>query len=269
MNNNNMLLTAGQFASLHNINKRTLHYYDDIGLFSPACKGENGYRYYTYLQSTTLEMLLTLRELGMSIEDIQNYMSNRSSEALISLIRDKTSEIDTTIKRLKKMQKLLAEKEQQLLLPQNTDMNTIQLVECREEYLLLSSPISGTYNDSDMAILTRYAQEQREHRMFNYSYGSMFELKKAIALGVINERFFIRVDKPNKKDDLFIKPQGRYVRAFCLGNWDNLPKTYLRILDFAKGKGFTLAGYAYEEGINEMAISSMDEYITQVMILCE
>ena len=42
-----LYFTAGQFARLHQLNKRTLHYYDDIGLFSPAYKGENGYRYYT------------------------------------------------------------------------------------------------------------------------------------------------------------------------------------------------------------------------------
>ena len=26
---------------MHNVNKRTLHYYDNIGLFSPCTKGEN------------------------------------------------------------------------------------------------------------------------------------------------------------------------------------------------------------------------------------
>lgn len=36
-------LTTAQFAKLHGVNKRTLHYYDDIGLFSPRAKGENGY----------------------------------------------------------------------------------------------------------------------------------------------------------------------------------------------------------------------------------
>ena len=39
-------LTTAQFAKLHEVNKRTLHYYDEIGLFSPREKGENGYRYY-------------------------------------------------------------------------------------------------------------------------------------------------------------------------------------------------------------------------------
>lgn len=35
-------LTTAQFAKLHEVNKRTLHYYDDIGLFCPLTKEENG-----------------------------------------------------------------------------------------------------------------------------------------------------------------------------------------------------------------------------------
>lgn len=89
MDNDKILFTAGQFAKLHNINKRTLHYYDDIGLFSPTHKGENGYRYYTYLQSPTLEMLLTLRELNMSIEEIAQYMAHRSIPAFRDIIQTK------------------------------------------------------------------------------------------------------------------------------------------------------------------------------------
>ena len=37
-------LTTAQFARLHEVNKRTLHYYDEIGLFRPLTKAENGYR---------------------------------------------------------------------------------------------------------------------------------------------------------------------------------------------------------------------------------
>ena len=35
MNKEKICLTTAQFAKLHNVNKRTLHYYDKIGLFSP------------------------------------------------------------------------------------------------------------------------------------------------------------------------------------------------------------------------------------------
>ncbi|WP_314584261.1 MerR family DNA-binding transcriptional regulator [Paenibacillus terrigena] len=43
--------TTGEFAKLHHINKRTLMYYDDIGLFKPQFKDNHEYRYYAYEQS--------------------------------------------------------------------------------------------------------------------------------------------------------------------------------------------------------------------------
>ena len=36
------LFTIGQFAALHEINKKTLMWYDEIGLLKPACIKENG-----------------------------------------------------------------------------------------------------------------------------------------------------------------------------------------------------------------------------------
>ena len=39
------LFTIGQFAALHGINKKTLMWYDEIGLFKPAfIHEENGYQ---------------------------------------------------------------------------------------------------------------------------------------------------------------------------------------------------------------------------------
>lgn len=44
MSEENKLLTIGQFAALHGINKKTLMWYDEIGLFKPAAiNPENGY----------------------------------------------------------------------------------------------------------------------------------------------------------------------------------------------------------------------------------
>lgn len=60
------LFTIGQFAALHEINKKTLMWYDEIGLLKPACIKENGYRYYSYQQSAALETILMLRELNVS-----------------------------------------------------------------------------------------------------------------------------------------------------------------------------------------------------------
>ncbi len=84
------LLTIGQFAALHGINKKTLMWYDEIGLFHPAViHPENGYRYYSYHQSSVLETILLLRELDVPIDEIQAFMQNRSSASMEQLLREK------------------------------------------------------------------------------------------------------------------------------------------------------------------------------------
>ncbi len=95
MKERSKLLTIGQFASLHGINKKTLMWYDEIGLFGPAAVNpKNGYRYYSYHQSSILETILLLRELDVSITEIQNFMKNRSAVNMKSLLEEKIVELD-------------------------------------------------------------------------------------------------------------------------------------------------------------------------------
>ena len=41
MNHKKYLYSSGEFAKFTGINKRTLHYYNEIGLFCPEVIGEN------------------------------------------------------------------------------------------------------------------------------------------------------------------------------------------------------------------------------------
>lgn len=82
-------LTTAQFAALHEVNKRTLHYYDSIGLFSPETKGDNHYRYYDSAQSIHFEYILMLKELNMSIEEIKSYLDAPNAEDFIAIVDQK------------------------------------------------------------------------------------------------------------------------------------------------------------------------------------
>ena len=46
----NQYFTTGEFAKLWGVKKQTLFHYDEIGIFKPAIKKPNGYRYYSYQQ---------------------------------------------------------------------------------------------------------------------------------------------------------------------------------------------------------------------------
>ena len=85
MKNKKYLYTTGQFAKLNGVNKRTLHYYDEIGLFSPEIKGENGYRYYTCFQTVQLELILILRKIGLDVYKRQAQQLGRGKRVVTIL----------------------------------------------------------------------------------------------------------------------------------------------------------------------------------------
>lgn len=92
-------LTTAQFAKLHGVNKRTLHYYDDIGLFSPRAKGENGYRFYDAAQSLDFEYIRMLKELNMSIDEIAAYCKAPTPARFLEIASAKEEEIGRQIKK--------------------------------------------------------------------------------------------------------------------------------------------------------------------------
>lgn len=111
MTHNNIKMTIAQFAKLHKVNKRTLHYYDNIGLFSPSAKGDNGYRYYDVSQSITFEYIRMLKEMNMSIEEIADYCKNPTADRFLKIADMKEAELDLEIQNLKCTKKILKAKE--------------------------------------------------------------------------------------------------------------------------------------------------------------
>lgn len=86
MNHKKYLYSSGEFAKFTGINKRTLHYYNEIGLFCPEVIGENGYHYYTCFQFAQLELILTLRKIGLSLDEIREYVTTPSDESFSQMM---------------------------------------------------------------------------------------------------------------------------------------------------------------------------------------
>ena len=280
MNDYNKGLTAAKFAALHRINKSTLLYYDEIGLFSPAIKKPNGYRYYTYRQSSRLEMILTFRELGMSIEEIRDYMNAPSNEALLEVLHEKILETNVAISRLKEIKNLLVARQKQVKNLMHLDLSQIQLVQCPEEYLLVSPYDEAGNPDGEALSAIEHARRFHTHRMFNHAFGTIMN-REAFESGTFDryDSYFTKVENPSRalalrrqnKDlsGFFIKPAGTYMRAFCVGSWDKLPETYRKMADYAGKHHLTFSGRAFEEGVNEMAVRTWEDYVTQITVQVE
>ena len=272
MKKTNLILTTGEFAKLHGVNKRTLHYYDQVGLFSPLHKSENGYRCYTPYQSAAFENILALRELGMSIEALKTYLHKPSNKDFLSISMSKIDEIDLTIKKLTAQKKILKKKNEMLRLCETIQDGMVDMYYYEEESLYLSGATFDTTSfdmaKTDMDEILNHLKAAWEMSSFKLGCGSYIALDKVNAGDFTRyDGLFTQID--NNKKHLYRKPKGNYLRGFCVGDWAKIPRLYQSMLSYADTNKLTLTGFAFEQGLNEFAISDPQDYITQVTICCE
>ena len=70
------LWKVGDLAKLTGLTVRTLRFYDQIGLFSPSGQTESGHRLYDEGDLSRLQQILSLKELGLSLEEIKSALND-------------------------------------------------------------------------------------------------------------------------------------------------------------------------------------------------
>lgn len=268
MEEKSKLLTIGQFAALHGINKKTLMWYDEIGLFKPAAVNpENGYRCYNYHQSPILETILLLRELDVSITEIQEFMRHRCAENMKTLLEEKITDLDLQIMHLTAVRKTLQNHCQSMETLLTMDLSEISIVEKEERCLVTVDIDSETTFEKEVELITAETARYRLGRLHHASYGSMIPVS-SLRNGNFDDytKLFIEIPFLEKKKGIHIQPKGSYIRAFHKGSFDEIPRRYHAIFDFARRQGLTLSGFSYEKGINETVVDCVDDYIVQIEI---
>lgn len=268
INKKDKLLTIGQFASMHGINKKTLMWYDEIGLFKPiAINPQNGYRYYNYHQSPILETILLLRELNVSINEIQNFMKNRSADNLKCLLEEKITNLDMQITHLQAIRTTLCTHHQNMSTLLTMDLSKISLVEKKEHCLVTVNINQNTSFEQEVELITAQTEKYQLGRLHKASYGSMISVD-SLKNGHFDDysKLFIEIPFLSYHAGLHMMPSGKYLRAFHKGEWSKIPKRYQEILTYAKEHKLTLYGFSYEMGINENVIDQIEDYIVQIEI---
>lgn len=65
-----------QVSEFAGVSIRTLHLYDRMGLLTPSCRAESGYRYYGQQELLRLQQVLFYKELGFPLKDIADILDD-------------------------------------------------------------------------------------------------------------------------------------------------------------------------------------------------
>jgi DNA-binding transcriptional MerR regulator len=93
------MFTIGDFARHGRVSVRMLRHYDATGLLRPAhVDPATGYRYYSAAQLTRLNRVIALKELGFTLQQVQDIVDERvSTEELRGMLRLRRAELEATM----------------------------------------------------------------------------------------------------------------------------------------------------------------------------
>ncbi len=260
-------LTTNEFAKLFGITKHTLFHYDEIGLFKPAYTNDKGYRFYHIFQYDTLDTILDLRNIGMSLAEIKDYLDNKSTDNLFKLYKDQINKIDKRIQKLKEIKKNLLFMDSELKLALE-NKNKITIQDIPEEYIFLSKPVTSSTLLSFNELLSELIAE---HEDIPIKSILGIKLLSVEALnGNVNGKLQSYIKCLNKEKNSITRPGGKYIVAYFESDYDNLPSHYLKLAKFIEDNNLKIDENIYEElVIGDWAVNEEKKNIRKILIKIE
>ena len=87
-----------ELARMRGVTTETLRHYDRIGLLKPDSVDEDtGYRYYSLAQIEIFDTIIDLKNMGLSLKAIQEFMNSRNIDKTYLFLKEKEKEIQDEI----------------------------------------------------------------------------------------------------------------------------------------------------------------------------
>lgn len=159
--------TVKEVSEFTGISVRTLHYYDEIGLFKPTEVSEAGYRLYDDKAIEKLGQILVFRELDLPLSDIKLIMENPDLDRNSVLARQR----EMLLLKKERLERIIASIDEMLKGDQNMDFTVFDETELHDMF-------------TDMLQNMNESQKQ----IFIDHYGSIEEWEKHMIEGASDEK---------------------------------------------------------------------------------
>lgn len=259
-------LTIKEFSHLSGIKPANLRFYDQIGLLSPECRGENNYRCYTRQQLDTAYLIVSLREFDIGIEEIKNYAEGRTPERMLSLFELQEKRILSEISRLRRMRDIMRLHIDMAKDALRSGADCVK-IEFREQESIFIGPDLAPDEPEDTAVITFYDYAAENGMELGYPFGAIvaqtqFHEESSFPVS----KYFFRV----KCHGNTIIPSGKYAVAYGRCAAYQPLEIYDKLLAFIKSNSLKVCGDVYETcPLNEIAIQDGSQYCVRLEVMVE
>ena len=257
--------SIGEISKLFDINKKTLRYYDEIGLFKPSfVNKDNNYRYYTLDQFQYLETIKYLKELGLSLDKIKYNLTNLNSEDVINSLEEQNNIIDAKISELQLIKQKINKKIIQIKDSTRNDLlEIIREVDFNERQAVrLRHSIKTDY---DIEFSLRKLIKMSGNKIF-LTYGLVgVSISRDDLIDMKYDEYksiFIMIEE-EKYDNSLIKifPKGTYVCIRFRGVHKDAPPYYEKLINYINKQGYEIIDDSLEMELTDPSLSLTDEEV--------
>jgi len=269
-------LTIGEVAKLSNISVQTLRYYDQINLFKPIeINPNNQYRYYQNTQLYYLDIIKSLKYLGLSLEEVKSVLTLKSEE-LVEYLEHQEKRIEEQFQRLNKTKLVLQRKKEQIqAFVLDPNMMTVSIKKEPAQKIVKIKAYNMKVDDIPNKEFGRISKVlEDEGSIFDTLYGGAFPLRRYKSLNDINYDYlftYIVMDKDfeDKYEDVEISklPAGEYLSISFVLEDDEYVECYQKLIDYIEKHQLVVDPIVYDVWmpINYTA-SKEDEFLVELKI---
>lgn len=259
----------GELAQIYNISTDTLRHYDKIGLLQPEQDDNNRYRYYDISSMFKLSRILFLKNLDISLKEIQNYMSNKNTDRLLNMLNKKNDELDFKIQQLQNMKHKVNTK-LELLELSKTKLDKIYITRLHERRGIFIKTIDLKDNSEIKQVFKQSGNYLKISSWLieGQIYTSLS--KSDMEEGIFNQfRYFIEINSYEDKEieQITLLPEQDYACMTVIGPYEELVNHYAKLVKWIKDHGYLIDGDSIENNIVDSDYSeSAEEFITELQI---
>lgn len=261
-------LSTGEFANLCKVNKQTILYYEKIGLLSPDHVNEKGYRYYSFRQVELFSMIDLLKDLGMSLEKIKEYINHKSPDAFLDLMHDQKKVIEEQKQQLRIKESIVNERIKLIEHAQLTDFSEIVVVDIPEKVMYMSRNIKDVSDEEYVEVLSDFINDLDLSRLDNgRQVGGLTKRKELLNEEFTNYTYFYMEQDHEPKSNVMRTQPGKHVIGYHVGLEDYIDETYHRIFQEIERQNLTLGDYSLEEYIYDLVVKDHErQYVTKIIV---
>ena len=258
-------LSISEFSDWTGIPRSALIYYDKVGLFQPAFRGENNYRYYTYLQTITVNLINTLKSIGVPLETISALMRNRTPEDLLELLTVKERDIIREMEHLLEAKKVISVFNDHIRKGLVADNECITLSYLDRNQFSLGPINDYTGDDTFYNAFQRYCNDLEEKGgNLHYPMGGWWSCIDDFLKNPVRPTRFYSVDPDGRKH----REAGRYLVGYNRGFYGEIGNLPERMINFARENNFEFSGPMFNIFLlDEISVLNHDNYLMQASIM--